>query len=75
MGDALVLPRGRDESDDALQQLAAAELECCSPVRRGDPAMFPFFQHHHVIVGRALLGAADPAAWVSQQQALLEAIV
>ncbi len=40
----------------------------------GDPARFPFFQRHHVIVGRALLGAADPAAWVSEQQVLLEAI-
>ena len=28
MKDALVLPRGRDESDDALQQLATTELEC-----------------------------------------------
>jgi len=29
---APVLPRGWDESDDALQQLTAAELECCGPI-------------------------------------------
>ena len=53
------------------------DMEVYSPgygKQGGDPAQFPFFQHHHVIVGRALLGAADPAVWVSEQQALLEGI-
>jgi orotidine-5'-phosphate decarboxylase len=76
---AFVMPLTKPGIAQAAAEAAGVtpEMEVYSPgygSQGGDPARFPFFQHHHVIVGRALLGAEDPAAWVSAQQALLEAI-
>ncbi len=77
---AFVMPLTKPDVAQAAALAAGLEpdMEYYSPgygSQGGDPARFPFFQRHHVIVGRALLGADDPAAWVDAQRALLEAIV
>jgi len=55
---------------DAVRDLVRGVPEGCtfwSPgygAQGGDPSLFPFLARHHLIVGRALLGAPDPAAMV-----------
>ncbi len=76
---AFVMPLTKPDIARAAADAAGLEpdMEYYSPgygKQGGDPSRFPFFRRHHVIVGRALLGADDPAAWVSEQQALLGAI-
>jgi len=39
----------------------------------GDVTKFPFVKTHHLIVGRALLGANNPIAWLDDVQKQLEA--
>jgi orotidine-5'-phosphate decarboxylase len=75
---AFVLPLTKPEV--AERSLAAAglcgELEYYSPgygSQGGDPARFGFVRRHHLIVGRALLAAPDPVAWVERARAALEA--
>jgi orotidine-5'-phosphate decarboxylase len=55
---------------DAVEAIVRGMPEGCtfwSPgygPQGGDPARFPFLARHHLIVGRVLLGAPDPAAMV-----------
>ena len=76
---AFVMPLTKPDIAQAAADAAGLErdMEYYSPgygKQGGDPARFPFFGRHHIIVGRALLAAADPAAWVDEQRILLEAI-
>ncbi len=74
---AFVVPLTKPEVALASMRAAGigAESEFYSPgygKQGGDPSRFDFIQRHHIIVGRSLLGAADPAAWVDGLQRELE---
>lgn len=48
---------------------AGPDAEFYSPgfgAQGGDPHAFPFVRRHYLIVGRSLLKAADPAAWLAE---------
>jgi orotidine-5'-phosphate decarboxylase len=74
---AFVLPLTKPEVAEASIREAGLPEGCefYSPgygSQGGDPARFGFVRRHHLIVGRALLAAADPHAWVERAQATLE---
>lgn len=67
---------------DAVNRIVDAadltgDLEFYSPgfgAQGGDPAAFGKLPVHHLIVGRALLGAEDPVAYLDKTQKELEAL-
>lgn len=75
---AFVLPLTKPEVAEASIQAAGLPAGCeyYSPgygSQGGDPARFGFVRRHHLIVGRALLAAEDPVAWVEAARTTLEA--
>ncbi|MFZ2958189.1 MAG: orotidine 5'-phosphate decarboxylase / HUMPS family protein [Candidatus Ozemobacteraceae bacterium] len=74
---AFVIPLTKPEAAERLTRALPAPntAEFYSPgfgQQGGDPAMFPFARTHYLIVGRSLLKAKDPAAWLQEQSHALE---
>jgi len=74
---SFVLPLTRPDLARRLVVQAGLGPECTflSPgfgAQGGDPFAFDFLPRHHLIAGRALLQAKDPAAWLSAVRQQLE---
>jgi orotidine-5'-phosphate decarboxylase len=70
---SFVLPLTKPDVARRIVGGAGLDGECTilSPgfgAQGGDPAAFDFTVHHHLIVGRSLLRAADPVAYIDQLQ-------
>ncbi|MBM4355748.1 MAG: hypothetical protein FJ109_18485 [Deltaproteobacteria bacterium] len=68
---SFVLPLTRPQAAERIVERSgiAAGWTCYSPgfgAQQGDPSRFGFVRRHVLIVGRALLSAADPAAYVNR---------
>lgn len=71
-----VVPLTKPEAVASLRDVFPHDAEFYSPgygAQGGDPRAFPTLAVHHLFVGRALLGAQDPAAYVAEAARTLTA--
>jgi len=76
---AFVVPLTKPEAVDRIVQAVPfrPETEFYSPGygrQGGDPSRFASIGRHYLIVGRALLEAADPAAWIADATTQLRSL-